>query len=277
MKKKLLEPFLDVETGNGDQGGAAPTVPTDTSTNVPENLDGTNAAGETPETPDTPEVEEEIQEGDAGIFNPDDMDFSEPEKEVDLTVYNGLKEKGIDIESPQFKKDVSLLADCGMTDPEVISNFLLKIKEKQAETIKQPTAKEIQENLRKSLNKEEQQNYKAIGNMFRTIFDNDEEAMALVNRDIMSNPALIKIVNKIRKYYSGDGTNPAPKNTAAAVSKHTGNTSFADAVGEVNKEIAKKYLENNKNITASEKQAIIKMVRQKVKSSDVQRFDNYFN
>lgn len=287
MKIKLLEPFLDVETGNGSQGGAAPETNTDTNSgntdpgvdkNGDQPLENTNQNTDVPEGAEGAEEEEKDTEGEEKkSFNFDDMDFSEPEKEINLTTYEGLRERGINIEDPQFKKSVSILEECGMTDPNTISNFLLKIQEKQSEIKKAPSVEEIQENIRKNLNKEEQENYKAIGNMFANIFDNDPEAMALVNRDIMSNPALIKIVNKIRKYYSGSGANPSPKNTPATVSKHTGNTGFTDAVNEVNKEIAKKYVENNKNITASEKQAIIKKIRQKVKSSDIQRFDNYFN
>lgn len=234
---------------------------------------------DTPQPPEvnTPEQEEkvEVKEEDKP-FNPDDMDFTEPEKEVDLTPYETLKEKGIDIEAPQFKANVSLLEECGMTDPEMISNFLLKVQEKQAEMSKQPTAKEIQENLRKSLTKEEQAQYKAIGNMFKTIFNNDPEAMALINRDVMSNPAMIKIVNEMRKYYTGNNKNPEPKNNAAMVKKDTATTSFEEAVNEVNAKIAAK-LRENKSITPQEKQAIRNEIRNKVKSSDIQRFDNYFN
>lgn len=256
------QPQVDVPTPDTQ---LAPEVDTQTVVDTPQPPEV-----DTPE----PEVEKEVEEDKP--FNPDDMDFTEPEKEVDLTPYENLKEKGIDIEAPQFKANVSLLEECGMTDPEMISNFLLKVQEKQAEMSKQPTAKEIQENLRKNLTKEEQAQYKAIGNMFKTIFNNDPEAMALINRDVMSNPVMIKIVNEMRKYYTGNNKNPETKNNAAAIKKNTATTSFEDAVNEVNSKIAAK-LRENKSITKEEKQAIRNEVRNKVKSSDIQRFDNYFN
>lgn len=256
------QPLVDVQTPDTPPTQEVDTPPVDTPQS--EEVD-------TPEQEEKEEVKEEEKP-----FNPDDMDFTEPEKEVDLTPYETLKEKGIDIEAPQFKANVSLLEECGMTDPEMISNFLLKVQEKQTEMSKQPTAKEIQENLRKNLTKEEQAQYKAIGNMFKTIFNNDPQAMALINRDVMSNPAMIKIVNEMRKYYTGNNKNPEPKNNVAMVKKDTANTSFEDAVNEVNAKIAAK-LRENKNITPQEKQTIRSEVRQKVKSSDIQRFDNYFN
>ncbi len=233
-----------------------------------------------PETPEeqTTETPEETQEEEKEKpFNPDEMDFEEPEKEVDLTHYESLREQGIDIDSPQFKANVSLLEECGMNSPEMIANFLLKVKEKHSELNKQPSAKEIQQSLRQNLTKEEQSNYKAIGNMFKTIFGNDEEAINLINRDIMSNPYLVKVVNMIRNYYVGNNGNPTPKNTAAVVKKDTANTDFETAVNEVNKKIALKLRENGGKISKSEKSAITKEIRNKVKASDIQRFDNYFN
>lgn len=236
---------------------------------------------QTPEVPEeqTTETQEEVQpeEEKETAFNPDEMDFEEPVKEVDLTPYEALKEKGMDIEAPQFKANVSLLAECGMTDPEMISNFLLKVQEKQNELNKQPSSKEIQENLRKNLSPEEKAEYKAIGNMFKTIFNNDQEAMALINRDVMSNPALIKMVNEIRKYYTGNSQNPVPKNTAATVKKEAATVDFETAANEVNHNIAAKLKEKNGKISKEEKRKIVNEIRQKVKHSDLQRFDNYFN
>lgn len=208
------------------------------------------------------------------IFNHEDMDFDEPEIKFDTTPYEEFKEKGLSIEDPNFHKNVELLQECGLKDPEQIGNFLLKMQEK-AKAMYSKTPEEIKKDLIKNLTKEEKENYKAIGNMFKNIFKGDQEALALIDRDVMSDPQIIRMINLVRNYYIGNGKNPEPKNSANQLQKSTNATSFDDGVSEVNKLVAEK-LRLNKNITKNEKQKIITEVRAKIKSTDLSRFDNYF-
>lgn len=221
----------------------------------------------------TTETQEEKQQEDE-TFDPDKLDFDkEEEVELDITPYESLKEKGIDITGKNFKQNVSLLQECGMTDPEQISKFIEKLNEKQKEMSKPKTAKEVNKILREKLSDDAKQNYQGIKNMLYNIFKENPEAKKIVDSQILTDPITIELINDIRKYYTGgkkvDVNNPPVQTKAKST------LTAEQAMAEYNRLMAEEKRKNNYIQPAKEKQ-IIKSIEAKLNPTALAGFREYF-
>ena len=203
------------------------------------------------------------------------MDFSSEEEinDMDTTPFKRLAEKGIDINGKNFKENVSLLAECGMTDPEQVMNFLEKIQEKQNQINKPKTSKEVKELLRKSLTEEEKAAYPGIKNMVRNVFGDDPETVAITNREILSKPEIIKLIYRIKQYYTGgkkvnvETTPPAAKAKEDITAEQAMNMFMARKTEELKK---------NKYISPAKEREILKEIEGKLNSTQLAEFRLYF-
>lgn len=279
-KLKLLNLFLDSTDGNtGNNGGGTAEGAGESTKKEDKTLDDledTQTKSNTEETGEkTTEGEDKKEEQKDDIFNPDDIDFNSEEEinDIDTKPFQRLSEKGIDINGKNFKENVSLLAECGMTDPEQVMNFLEKIQEKQNQINKPKTSKEVKELLKKSLTEEEKNAYPGIKNMIRNVFGDDPETIAITNREILSKPEIIKLIYRIKQYYTGgkkvnvENTPPATKAKEDITAEQAMNMYMARKTEEFKK---------NKYISPAKEREILKEIEGKLSPAQLAEFKLYF-
>lgn len=172
---------------------------------------------ETVEEPINEEVAEETTDEDntEDTFNPDDM-FGEDNSDLykvgdyDLSKYKD----SLGFEDPAKLQEIESVAkkykEHGFTQEQV--EFMLEERVDEASTEEESeelTAKDIRENLNKSLSTEEKRNYRAINSFVNDMFVGSELEGA--TKAIMGNPSLVKLMNiAYRKSLGGNGNlNPS--------------------------------------------------------------------
>lgn len=204
----------DMSTGNegGGAGGSTDVGEGASTEGATDPLGvGETGAGE------TGSGEGETPEGDQS----QDIDFEnlfdengEAEVSIDPEKYAGLKEAGINIDSPTFKQQIKELNDLGITDPTVQANLLKKARENEQKELNK-TPEQIKEQLNKELLPEAKHNYKAINNVVKEIWGSDPETY----KAIMSDSVAINMMAKVHAYYKGQApADVTPSNTKPVAS-----------------------------------------------------------
>ena len=288
MNKKILRIMHEAPEGTGSGGTVetpeintpATTTPEETiettevpATNEPVVDDGQNNAPVT-EEPNTEEGETE--EGDNGAFNPEEVEFEGVEEEeeedgtssFDIAQIQFLESEGIDIKTPQVGSLVNNISSLGVTDPEVIANFVRKYNDE----ITPPTPQEVKQVLAAKLTPEEKRNYSTINNTLKKAWGEDKELQPLINQ-FMSSPTAVKAVNALIKKLR-NGTDPNPK--AGNVPKTSQGLPFDKAITQF-EEMAAQSIQKNGRLSMGEKTRIVSEISSKLSPVDVKKFkERYF-
>lgn len=200
-----------MSTGAADGGG---TGEVGTESTVIEN----EVADTTPSTDPA-----EVVEGNEGTEDTgnEEIDFDNlfdeagnQETTIDQSLYDGLKELGIDTGSPTFKAQIGELNELGITDPKVQANLLKKARENEQRELNK-TPQEIKEQLNRELLPEAKNNYKAINNVVKEIWGSDPETY----KAIMSDSVAINMMAKVHAFYKGQApADVTPANTKPVAS-----------------------------------------------------------
>lgn len=287
MDKKILRIMHEAPEGTGSGGTVetsaintpATTIPEETveTTEVPEGNepvvdDGQNNA---PVTEEPNNEEGETEEGDNGAFNPEEVEFEGVEEEgeegtssFDVTQIEFLESEGIDIKTPQVSSLVNNISSLGVTDPEVIANFVRKYNDE----ITPPTPQEVKQVLAAKLTPEEKRNYSTINNTLKKAWGEDKELQPLINQ-FMSSPTAVKAVNALIKKLR-NGTDPNPK--SGNVPKTSQGLSFDKAIVQF-EEMAAQSIQKNGRLSMGEKTRIVSEISSKLSPVDVKKFkERYF-
>lgn len=200
---------------------------------------------QTPETVeenigDTQEVDTEVAVEDEE-FNPEDM-FEDDNSTYQFGQYDLSKYKDVfDFDNEEFVSEFNRYAkeyaSKGFTQEQI--EYLLDSRIAEAEQDpkqKQTSSKEIKERLNKGLSNEEKRNYKAINSFVVNALAGTE--LEGQEKAIVSNPALVKLMNVLYKKSLGSTTNI--KGTQRSVEKQIRSISLEDAQQELLTTIAKK-------------------------------------
>lgn len=286
MSKKILRIMHEAPEGTGSGGTVetstistpATTIPEETmeTTEVPEGNEPVVDDGQnnTPVTEEPNTEENETEEGDNGAFNPEDVEFEgEGEEEegtnsFDVAQIEFLESEGIDIKTPQVSSLVNNISSLGVTDPEVIANFVRKYNDE----ITPPTPQEVKQVLAAKLTPEEKRNYSTINNTLKKAWGEDKELQPLINQ-FMSSPTAVKAVNALIKKLR-NGTDPNPK--SGNVPKTSQGLPFDKAVVQF-EEMAAQSIQKNGRLSMGEKTRIVSEISSKLSPVDVKKFkERYF-
>lgn len=194
---------------------------------------------------DVPEVIEEdvevVEEDDE--FNPDDFEFGDDELYsvggYDLSKYKETFDLTDEKALTAVTNYVEGLLDKGFTQEQVeylLDREIADVDEEDDKPSKPKTAKEIKENLNKSLTAEEKRNYNGINRFVADMLTGTE--LEEFRNEIVTNPNLVKLMNIAYKKSLGENKLKMP--VTRKPERQIKSIGFDDAVAQVKQSIVKK-------------------------------------
>ena len=205
MYKNNFGIFYDAPETGGSGGTvevpAEPTVEKPAEPNTPAATEPAIPAEPTVEKPAEPNTPAATEEN----FNPDEINFDGSQTgDFDINQMSFLADEGFDIADESLVGNIKEINALGVTDPQVIANFIRKA----SEATKEPTAAEIKETLNKELSPELKANYSSLNNTLKSAWGNNEELKPLIGA-FMSTPKAIGAINALVQHLRG-GVDPNP-------------------------------------------------------------------
>ena len=183
--------------------------------------------------PEESNIEEDIEEED-GEFDPEKA-FEEDEGVYVIGGYDLSKYKEtLGLENPEnlelITKYAEGLESKGFTQDQIEYLIEREMVDEPKEEPKKPNAKEIKENLNKSLTVEEKRNYKYVNSYVNSIVEGTE--LSKYKNEIMQNPNLVKIMHLA--YKGSLGTKTGLKAASSrTVEKQIKSVSMDDAYSQI--------------------------------------------